>query len=190
VREVGDLVLNEARRLGDRTLSPKELAEMFKPSSSGPNRELIEQVVYGSTPLAAAAHETRERFERAERDMYDQRALLVISDGEPTDGDPRGDMEKIRDSGVTVIACFVTDDDVTEPKKLVGLPQGSWTNGTRLMWDITSEIDEASPFARYLLAQGWSVEPRARLFVQINHSEILRKFIVAIGESSKIRPER
>ena len=123
VREVGDLVLHEARRLGDQTLSPKELAEMFKPSPSGPTKELIEQVVYGSTPLAAAAHEIRERFERADNNTYDHKVLLVISDGEPTDGDPREYIEKVRNSNVTVIACFVTDDDVTEPKKLVGLFQ-------------------------------------------------------------------
>jgi|SRR5581483_8314318 len=131
--------------------------------------------------MTEAAKEIRDRFERTGASGYAQRTLLIVSDGEPTDGDPREIFATIRKSGVTVIACFVTNEDIADPRTLVASSQSAWTDGARLMWDIASELDETSPFARYLLAQGWSLEPRARLFVQVNHSDVLKEFMRVAG---------
>jgi hypothetical protein len=49
------------------------------------------------------------------------------------------------------------------------------------MWDIASRLDESTPAARYLLAQGWSIEPNAKLFVQVNHSDVLQEFVRVAG---------
>jgi hypothetical protein len=50
------------------------------------------------------------------------------------------------------------------------------------MWDIASPLDESSAAAKYLLRQGWSIELGARMFVQVNHSDVLKEFVrVAAG---------
>ncbi len=49
------------------------------------------------------------------------------------------------------------------------------------MFDIASPVDERGPFARYLLGQGWLIEPGGRLFVQVNHSSVLEEFASMIG---------
>lgn len=131
--------------------------------------------------MAAAAREVMARFRRADPSDYDQRTLLVISDGSPTDGDPRSTFSDIKSDGITIVSCFVTSEDIADPRVLLGSPQPTWTDGARLMWDIASDVDESTPFARYLLSQGWSIEPGARLFVQANHSEVLSEFVRLAG---------
>ena len=49
------------------------------------------------------------------------------------------------------------------------------------MFEIASPIDERGTFARYLLGQGWAIEPGARLFAQVNHSTVLEEFVRMIG---------
>jgi hypothetical protein len=177
VAEVGSLVLLEAKSLGDSTLTPADLGNVFKSSVASSDDRLLEQVIFGNTPMTAAASEIKDRFERMGKDNDTRRVLLVISDGDSTDGDPRADFEAIRRSGVDVISCFVTDADLVDPRVLVGSPSDSWPRGARLMWDIASPLDESSSAAQYLLANNWSIEQNAKLFVQVNHSDVLKEFV-------------
>jgi len=181
VGEIADQVLKASDLLGDSTLAAAELAELFKPVSSNFDTRVLEHVVFGLTPMTKAAEEIRDRLERLGSSEYGHRTLLVISDGEPTDGDPRKVFSEIQESGVDVVTCFVTDADIADPRTVVGSPQSSWSSGAQLMWEIASELDEASPFTRYLLDQGWVIEPGARLFVQVNHSDVLKEFVRVAG---------
>jgi len=45
-------------------------------------------------------------------------------------------------------------------------------------------MDEKGPFALQLLAHGWTTEPAAKLFVQVNHSEVLDEFVRGVGAST------
>jgi hypothetical protein len=176
VAEVADLVLEEAARIGDRTLTAGELATLFDEAPVSADGRLLDHVLFGATPMASAAAQLRDRFRRTSVDPFDVRTLLLISDGEPTDGDPRAPLQEVRDSGVNVVACFVTGDDVANPRVLHGAPLPGWTESARLMWDVASPIDEGGPAARFLLANGWSIERNAKLFVQVNHSDVLKEF--------------
>ncbi len=42
---------------------------------------------------------------------------------------------------------------------------------------MASKLDLDSELSRYLLRQGWYVEPDAACFVQVNHSEVLDEFV-------------
>lgn len=176
VGEVASVVLSESERLGDSTLTAEKLAALFDEAPVGHDARLLDHLLFGSTPMAAAASRILDRFLRLGTSPYDQRTLLVISDGEPTDGDPRPAIDLIRSAGVDVLACYVTNDDIADPRTLYGLPAPNWPAGARLMWDIASPIEETGPAARLLLSHGWSIEQNARLFVQVNHSDVLKEF--------------
>lgn len=176
VGEVASLVLEEAVRIGDTTLTASELATLFDETPVTADARVLDHVLFGATPLASAAVQLRDRFRRSAIENFDVRTLLLISDGEPTDGDPRVPLREIRESGVSVIACFVTSDDVANPRVLHGVPLPEWTESARLMWDVASPIDESGPAARFLLSNGWSIERNAKLFVQVNHSDVLKEF--------------
>jgi hypothetical protein len=49
------------------------------------------------------------------------------------------------------------------------------------MWNIASPIDESAPTTGFLLSNGWSIERGARLFVQVNHSDVMREFMRVVG---------
>ena len=163
VGEVANLVLEEAARIGDTTLTAGELAALFDETPVSADTALG-PVLFGATPMASAAVQLRDRFHRSAPEQFDVRTLLIISDGEPTDGDPRVPLREVRDSGVSVIACFVTNDDVANPRVLHGAFLPEWTEGARLMWDVASPIDEGGPAARFLLSNGWSSSKGTRSY--------------------------
>jgi hypothetical protein len=49
------------------------------------------------------------------------------------------------------------------------------------MFEIASPLSDTDPLTRELLAQGWTIENRAKLFVQVNHSDVLGEFVRAVG---------
>jgi len=138
-------------------------------------------VLFGATPMVKAGRLIADRFARMDTEPYDERILLVVSDGEPTDGDPRVVFEELRKSGVTVISVYLTGEYLPDARVLVASPGDSWSKGARLMWELASAMDESSPIIRYLLSLGWSVEADARLCVQINHADVLREFVRGVG---------
>ena len=141
-------------------------------------------MIYGATPMRAAAVEIASRFKRMPPGVAgdERRFLFVISDGDPTDGDLRRVFSEIRDTGIDIVSCFVTDSDIADPRILWANPQLGWSNGARIMFDIATPIDDAGPFAKCLLSRGWELEAGAKLFVQVNHSAVLEEF-VRIAES-------
>jgi hypothetical protein len=181
VAEVGQLILNAALRIGDSTATARELTELWKTNRAGASAENVEPLIYGDTPMRAAAEQIAARLKRERPTDSERRILLVISDGEPTDGNPTGAFDDIRKAGVDVVSCFVTDADLVDPRVLWREPQPGWTHGARLMWEIASPIDEAGPFAKFLLDQGWQIEPGAKLFVQANHSTVVEEFFSVAG---------
>lgn len=103
--------------------------------------------------------------------------LFVVSDGEPTDGDPIGIADELKRRNIIIISCYLTGHDIAHPKTLFGKPQDDWIKGARLMFQMASTADDTSDFVRFLLRKGWTIQPDARLFVQVNHSVLLDEFI-------------
>jgi len=114
--------------------------------------------------------------------------LFILSDGEPTDGDATTILPvvaDIRQAGTTVVSCFVTGFDITEPRRLYGKHQ-NWPGAAELMFECASELPRGTSFDAYLHEHGWHVDPGARLFAQVNHSEMLTEFLNVV--LSQLRP--
>jgi len=200
--EVGGLLLHKAQQLGDSMLSPQELVELLG-GSEGTEFKDLEPLIFGSTPMVAATKELIERFNRlpsfeaaqskksswlpnpfrskSEKITETQRVLLLISDGEPTDGDPLLNFDALKKMGIIIVSCFVTNTDIADPRTLVGRRSDRWSAGATLMWRAASELDPGSRFAEYIATSGWKVERGARLFLQANHSTVIAEFIRIAG---------
>ncbi len=48
------------------------------------------------------------------------------------------------------------------------------------MFDMASVVQVDFQYATFLLKKGWTIYPEAKLFVQLNHSEVLEEFIHVI----------
>lgn len=175
--EVKRRIERQLQSIGDTTLSIEEIAQLWE--SSGETLANAEELIFGSTPMRECMLEVAKRFEREIKSRGQDTApvLFVLSDGEPTDGDPLPALEQLKPLGVTVISCFVTDQDIANPRVLFGEPESQWSRGAKLMFDLASTVEENSAFSNFLLRKNWIIKPNARLFVQVNHSMILEEFI-------------
>jgi hypothetical protein len=167
--------------VGDTTLSIEEVATLL--SAGGETLTNAEELIYGETPMCEALTKVTQRFERelATRSKDTVPVLFILSDGEPTDcSDPRPIAQALKALGVTIVSCFVTNQDIANPRTLLGKAAADWSKGAQLMFDMASPVQADFRYAQFLLKKGWTIHPEAKLFVQLNHSEILEEFIQVI----------
>ncbi len=162
---------------GAVTLSLTDLARLW---SQGPaSFDHAENFIFGNTPMRECLELVADRFgaESGKLPAGVHKGLVLVSDGEPTDGDPRSALERIRSQGVFVASCLVTDADVTQPRRLYAEPRAEWNKAARLMFDAASAVEDDEMYRELLEGQGWSVADKSRLFTQINHSEMMSEFL-------------
>ncbi len=136
--------------------------------------------MFGSTPMKEAFQTAKQRFADESGSGQAQRILFVLSDGEPTDSTPPEIMEiadQLKESGALIVSCYVTNEDVAEPRHIYGRVPGNWSAGARLMFECASIVPKGSPFDVYLREFQWKIEDGGRLFTQINQSELLSEFM-------------
>jgi len=177
--DVRDLLLLPGKR--DSTIPMDQIADQW-PTYRG-HFEKLARSMGGSTPMVEGFEHMVERFHIEQRRNYAGGPILfVLSDGMP---DERSDLvvalsTKLKSAGTLIISCYVTDKDIAAPRHLYGEALTSWPDGARLMFQIASEVPPNSPFAHYLGEYKWEIESQARLFTQINQSEILSEFMKVV----------
>jgi len=141
--------------------------------------EDIKPLIYGETPMKGTMEAIKMRFERelARLPKDTEPVLFILSDGEPTDGDPLPMAESLKTEGVTIVSCLITDQDLVYPRHLFNQKQPHWTQEAILMYNMASSLEEDSVFTGSLKELGWTVPTKSKMFVQVNHSEILDEFI-------------
>lgn len=142
----------------------------------------------GTTPMVLA-------LERAEKLMTRElitgtfeadSVLLILSDGLPTDGGAKGPdiartiCDRLKQRGVTILSCYISNEDVTIPRTLYAQLPDNWSPGARLMFECASKMPGNSVFWPHLHEHDWTAPPGARLFTQVNQSEVLREFVETV----------
>lgn len=176
--EVQRRLRTRLRSIGDTTLTLEEFANFWEGSST--SLADAEPLIYGNTPMCQVLRDVHNRFRREFEQVQgtDKSALLLlISDGEPTDGDPEPIAAEIKALGVSIVSCYLTSSDLTSPRRLAAEPGHDWPASATRLFEMASKLDLNSELSRYLLRQGWYVEPDAACFVQVNHSEVLDEFV-------------
>lgn len=160
----------------DLTISLSELTNRWKSLRNG--LSMSNDILGGNTPLRATLQEIVERFRR-ERTLHPNSSctLFVVSDGDATDGDPRPAARLMAKAGVKIVSCFVSTQNVVEPRRLYSKSDDSWTKGARAMFDISSVLPVSGPESNYLTRIGWQAKAGDRMFAQINQSDLLSEFM-------------
>jgi hypothetical protein len=175
----------------DSTVSAGELAANLDKYRR--HIESLASEMFGGTPMVLAFSTARDRFasESRKRNWSQPQILFVLSDGEPTGG-PSASTDvitlanELKRSGILVVSCFLSDEDVAEHRRLYASQEQSWSKGAKLMFECASEMPPDSPFEAYLLENEWEVENGARLFAQINQSEMLSEFLSVIASPLRL----
>ena len=123
---------------------------------AGPQTDLsgtIEEFIYGKTPLCDALNRSLRVF-REHRD-FDERVLVLLSDGCGTDGDPNQIASELHSENVTVAGMYLTNDRNIAQRVLYDQPVKSWSQGQRTLFDIASKISAAKHPIPVLMSVGW-----------------------------------
>jgi hypothetical protein len=176
-REAGSALGEELQKYGTTTLPLDELSRML-----GRDEDSLKDarpMIYGRTPMRRALEEVRARFSRelASAQPGTVPVLFIISDGEPTDGDPAPVAESIRKDGIYIVSCFITNKDLPNARSLREVSESTWDPGASLMFRMASDVSRDSVFTRFLSELGWAVPARPKLFVQVNHSQVFDEFM-------------
>jgi hypothetical protein len=135
----------------------------------------------GATPMGSGFRCVAERLDNELRlsAHHGLPTIFVLSDGDPTDVQPQEilDMARTLKEKARIVSCFVTDSDLTEPMRLYGEQHPDWPAGADLMYHCASPVPLDQQFRGDLREDGWTVDPDARLFAQVNQSEMLSKFM-------------
>ena len=175
--DIADRVASRLNDLGNTTLTIDQVADLWESSESAFDN--ASELIFGGTPMCQLSmrsrSDSRSNFKRIPSETL--KNLFLLSDGAPTDGSPHRTIKEIQKLGITIVSCFVSDHDVADPRTLYGQPLEMWPEGARLMFDAASEFPEESELSSFLLKKGWTIQPKARLFVQLNHTDVLNEFV-------------
>ncbi|MDR1332626.1 MAG: VWA domain-containing protein [Tannerella sp.] len=192
-----DMIDYMQTRIGDTTLDAGELFRMWSAGSG--SFDSASRFIFGNTPMRGCLEEVERRFRRErsrEGDRAQARILLIVSDGESTDGLPDEVVKRMKDDGITVACAYVTDRNIQSPRELRHTVAAEWPAGARQMFGLASSADPAGeavygPGSDAIRAEleksGWTVPPGARLFVQANHSDTLADFMRIAGTAIPAR---
>ncbi len=165
------------KRIGNTTLSFEEVADMWE--SSEITLSNVKELIFGNTPVKEVLTAITNRFARElrKRGAETQSILFLVSDGKFTDVDPLPLVEKLQKMGVTIISCFINDEDTANPRVLLNRADPRWGPEAKSMFEIASPMGDLPEVRRYLLEHNWTIYPHPKLFVQLNHSDVLREFV-------------
>lgn len=179
---VRDLLEGATKHSLDSTIGINELAEQWSVYQS--HVEGLAIKMFGATPMLMGVKEVEKRIKiEKQRINACGTVLFVLSDGEPTDSssdDVVNAVKQFHSDDTMVVSCYVTDNDITSTRTLYGNAQSDWPTGAKLMFDIASEIPFETSFHHYLKEHQWKVENNAKLFTQVNQSEVLSEFLQVI----------
>jgi hypothetical protein len=176
IREIGDEMIKELPKRGNQLKSLEEFANILE--SQDDEIEALETLIYGNTPMCSALQVIQQRFrtELAKLPQNTISVLFILSDGEPTDGNPMPFANQLKGTGTYIVSCFLTNQNIIDPRKLFDEVSYEWGRGARLMFDMASKVNRDSVFVESLLERKWKVPLHPKLFVQANHTDLLNEF--------------
>eukprot|EP01083_Nonionella_stella_P100328 282830_1 len=146
----------------------------------------IKSYIFGGTPMCQSLHYTRRIF--SAQSNQSEKRLLIISDGEATDGDPIPlAMQLQQDPNMIVMCCFITDKKIENPKQLFDeddMKHNQFSEGAEVMFRMASSVSNSDSALIFLQSSlGWTLSKssKSKLFVQANHPEIIEQFCAVIN---------
>ncbi|KFA75727.1 hypothetical protein S40288_04973 [Stachybotrys chartarum IBT 40288] len=148
----------------------------------------IEPYLYGDTPMCDALKSIQKL---CQDQKYSSKAVILVSDGCATDGDPLPPAQVLREAGATIYACLITESTIEQSRQLRDKDQAdpSWPSAARIMFDLASTVTWDSKAVQYLRRRGWTLPTSGscKLFIQANNPTIIDEFTTAsrhLGTSS------
>ena len=147
--------------------------------------DLIKKIIYGNTPLNSVIQKAFSIYSEC-KNQYEKKVLLIITDGESTDGDPT-DFAKQQsiNNEVYIIGCYISTKYCTENTFYDQKSFNINEEGAKKLFKMCSNIEYKNPLFRFFLKRGWNMPQsgECKLFVSLNNSNTLNEFVSLINHA-------
>jgi hypothetical protein len=177
LRDMQSAIEARYKQIGDTTISFEEAAQMW--NSNNITISNVKELIFGNTPAREVLVELVNRFHRElqQRDSGTKSILFLVSDGKFTNVNPLPLAKTLQSMGVSIVSCFISNQDTANPRVLLNKADPHWELEAQLMFDLSSPMGDLPELRRYLFQHGWIIYPDPKLFVQLNHSDVLKEFV-------------
>lgn len=139
--------------------------------------------MFGSTPIDEALEISTHRFlDRTNKSK--QKVLLIISDGEYESNNPIYLADMLKSTGVTIICCYISSRNVVS--ELMSKLSYRWPKGAQTLFQMSSTTEDTPDIAARLAQNDILMPDNAKLFIQVNHSDMLGKLVDALILSERV----
>ena len=143
-------------------------------------QELIDTIklyIYGGTPMCKAMNQALSIFREVDKDKA--KVLFILSKGESGDGDPCPIAQELKELGVSIVTCYLTDADIQQPKRLLDAEDPTWGSrgGQMALFEMSSTMKNTHTPVSYLVDAGWELplSGESRLFFQVNSLDVVNE---------------
>lgn len=133
--------------------------------------------MFGSTPIDDALERSTHRL-LDRKNKTKQKILLIISDGEYESNNPVYLADMLKSTGVTIVCCYISSRNVIS--ELMSKFSSQWPKGAQTLFKMASTIEDSPDLAAQLVQNDVTIPDKAKLFIQVNHSDILGKLVDAL----------
>ena len=151
--------------------------------------DLFTDYIYGDTPLYKALSLSFYNF-KIQSDKDNNKYIFIISDGELNDVNKKTFdyineiRQKAEQDKIIIISIFLTSKKIPYEEKLYDEFQKHFTYGSKDLFLMSSKLDYQNPIIKFFIEKGWDipVSGECKLFVEVNNSKNLNKFIELFNE--------
>ena len=152
---------------------------------------LRSQYMFGTTPISEALNSASMRLLNQKYRTH-KKILIVVSDGEFVINESAQSLHTpihtlsglLKRSGVTIVSLYVTNKSVV--KKLVSRISARWSDGAKVMFEISSRISEDKELSEWFQKQNYSLPDKSKLLVQINEAKLLQEIFDGVFQNPEI----
>jgi hypothetical protein len=139
---VAEALVEKAQNIGDSSITVAQLAKSLEKSKRQIDPYAYRVFFNAPSRMKTAAYTILDRFKRLATSEFRRKVLIVVSTGIFQDDDPRPAFQSLREAGVIVLTCFISRDELSNPKPLYDAKDSSWSEGEQLLWDIASRLSD------------------------------------------------
>ena len=158
--------------------------------------DLFENNIYGTTPLYTALNVSFYNLQIQSEN--NRKFIFIISDGELNDIE--GDLEpykseiiqKAQNLNTIIISIFLTSNEIPKEEKFYDeTKKEHLSEGSEFLFSISSTLTYRDYIIKFFIQKGWDIplSGECKLFVEINDSQNLHKFIDLMNEAISVLNE-
>ncbi|KAK5651992.1 hypothetical protein OQA88_10895 [Cercophora sp. LCS_1] len=112
--------------------------------------ESLKRYMYGTTPVRQAFEKSLAVF--TQNELYENRVLVLVSDGMSTDGHPSELGHQLKQKGVRIATVYLTDQRQDLDRRLYYEEDSDWNDGQLALFRLAARVSALDEFCTLLLS--------------------------------------